>query len=72
MSNPAPKNTIENKAKVFISYSHKDKKWKDMLLSQLGILEQEGGISVWLDDQIGVGDNWYLEIKNYWLFIFQK
>jgi tetratricopeptide (TPR) repeat protein len=64
MSNLTESTTSENKAKVFISYSHKDKKWKDMLLSQLGVLEEEGGVSVWSDDQIGVGDEWFLEIKN--------
>jgi len=54
----------ENKAKVFVSYSHKDKKWKDMLLSQLKVLEKENGISIWSDDQIDVGDDWFQKIQD--------
>jgi hypothetical protein len=47
---------------VFISYSHKDEQWKDLLRSHLGVLEQKGRIVVWDDRQIDGGDKWYPEI----------
>ena len=56
MSEPAEKPT------VFISYSHKDEKWKDLLRSHLGVLEQTDRITVWDDRQIDGGAEWYPEI----------
>jgi len=50
--------------KVFISYSHKDEQWKDRLQPHLRALEQQGDISLWDDRRIGIGENWYPEIKN--------
>jgi tetratricopeptide (TPR) repeat protein len=50
------------KPTVFISYSHKDKKWKDFLRSHVGVLEQTGRITVWDDRQIDGGEEWYPEI----------
>jgi hypothetical protein len=47
---------------VFISYSHKDEKEKNELLSHLGVLEHAGLIDVWNDDQIGAGTDWEQEI----------
>jgi hypothetical protein len=47
---------------IFISYSHRDKKWLEDLLRFLG-----GGLfqehTVWSDEQIAVGDQWYREIE---------
>ena len=48
---------------VFISYSHKDEEWKDLLQDQLAVLEMEGLLSVWEDRQIDLGDDWYPEIE---------
>jgi tetratricopeptide (TPR) repeat protein len=48
---------------VFISYSHKDEKWKDRLQPHLKILEQHGHIELWDDRKIDVGDTWYNEIE---------
>lgn len=42
---------------VFISYSHKDEKEKDALLSHLGVLRQAGLIELWSDDDIKAGAN---------------
>ncbi|MFC1713188.1 TIR domain-containing protein [Candidatus Poribacteria bacterium] len=47
---------------VFISYSHKDEKWKDRLLPQLKVLQQQGRIVIWDDRKIDAGDQWYDEI----------
>ncbi len=52
-----------NKPTVFISYSHKDEKYKDMLLPHLKVLSQSGRIIIWDDRNIDVGDKWYPEIE---------
>ena len=49
--------------RIFISYSHDDEAWKDRVVSQLGVLEHEGLLSVWEDRQIAAGDNWLPEIE---------
>jgi tetratricopeptide (TPR) repeat protein len=48
---------------IFISYSHKDEKEKDRLLSHLGVLQGEGLIDLWSDDRIGAGADWEQEIN---------
>jgi hypothetical protein len=40
---------------VFISYSHQDEKWKDRLLTQLGVLQQQSILALWHDRRIGAG-----------------
>ncbi len=47
---------------VFISYSHKDEKEKETLLSHLGVLGKAKLIDVWSDDRIGAGGDWKQEI----------
>ncbi len=49
--------------RIFISYSHDDEAWKDRVVSQLGVLEHEGLLSVWEDRQIAPGDDWLPEIE---------
>lgn len=49
--------------KIFISYSHKDKKWKDRLVTQLSVLEKEKKLEVWDDKRIAAGADWLPEIK---------
>jgi len=41
---------------VFISYSHKNEKEKDQLLTHLGVLEEEGVIDLWIDTKILPGE----------------
>ncbi len=53
-----------DKPTVFISYSHKDEVWKDRLVSQLGVLSEQGLLTFWDDCQIGVGEDWYKEIQD--------
>jgi HEAT repeat protein len=48
---------------VFISYSHKDAKWLDMLKTVLQPLIREKEISVWDDKKIKTGQEWRVEIK---------
>ena len=47
---------------VFVSYSHKDEEWKDLLLPYLKILEQAANVKTWNDREIRVGENWYQQI----------
>lgn len=48
---------------IFISYSHKDEKEKDQLLSHLGVLSRAGLVEVWSDDRIRAGADWQAEIN---------
>jgi hypothetical protein len=48
---------------VYISYSHKDEKEKDQLLSYLAVLERPGLVELWSDDRIGAGADWAMEIS---------
>jgi hypothetical protein len=63
MSNPTQKSLSENKAEVFVSYSHKDEKWKDMLEPYLRALQHCSGITYWDDRQISTGEDWYPNIQ---------
>ena len=47
---------------VFISYSHKDKKWLELLLEHLAPLGQMG-IDIWTDKEILPGEYWSQEIE---------
>ncbi len=49
--------------KVFISYSHKDEKWKDIVVTHLGVLERQGMLEQWNDRKIQAGDEWRREIE---------
>jgi formylglycine-generating enzyme required for sulfatase activity len=48
---------------VFLSYSHKDERWKERLLTHLGIAAEEGLLAVWDDRRIAAGDEWREEIR---------
>ena len=48
---------------VFISYSNRDKKYKDELLRHLRILEKQGVASFWDTSLIPAGGNWSQEIQ---------
>ena len=50
--------------KVFITYSHKNTKAKDQLLTRLGRLKREGVIDIWHDNEILPGDKWRDAIFN--------
>ena len=49
--------------KIFISYSHKDERWKNEIVKQLRVLEVEQKLSVWDDRKITGGGDWYSEIE---------
>jgi len=50
--------------RVFISYSHKDRAWKDRLVRQLGVLEHEDLLHIWHDGLISTGGDWLPEIES--------
>ncbi|MGE5340154.1 MAG: TIR domain-containing protein [Candidatus Omnitrophota bacterium] len=49
---------------VFISYSHQDEKWKDLLVKHLKVLKLGERLRIWDDRKIKAGDNWFSEIQN--------
>jgi tetratricopeptide (TPR) repeat protein len=49
--------------KVFISYSHKDKKWLNELQVHLSPVTRTGKVDVWDDNKIGIGTRWRNEIE---------
>lgn len=49
--------------KIFISYSHADKKWLERLKRHLKPLVREGGLDCWDDTHIRAGDDWQEEIR---------
>jgi hypothetical protein len=52
------------KDQVFISYSHKDKKWLVELEMHLKPYLRKGTISSWSDRQIEPGSQWFAEIQS--------
>jgi hypothetical protein len=68
---PTEKTSIERTEKaplpqrnrVFISYSHKDRKFLDELLTHLKPLEQAGRVSTWSDREIEPGAQWAEQIQ---------
>ncbi len=48
---------------VFVSYSHKDKEWLDILLPQLGAAARNGKFKTWSDLEIREGERWYERLQ---------
>ena len=48
---------------AFISYSHKDEKWKDQLAAHLGVLAKQDLLDPWDDRKIAGGADWFPEIE---------
>ncbi len=55
--------TESQTSRVFISYSHRDKKWLDRLSVHLAPLLQKGVVNVWSDNEIQPGQEWQTEIE---------
>lgn len=51
-----------NQISIFISYSHKDERFKDSLEEHLAPLKRRGKISSWVDRKITAGSSWKAEI----------
>ncbi|WP_186031246.1 toll/interleukin-1 receptor domain-containing protein [Burkholderia gladioli] len=52
----------KNQISIFISYSHKDERFKDSLEEHLASLKRRGEISSWTDRKITPGSGWKSEI----------
>ena len=50
--------------RIFISYSHQDEQWKDLVKTHLGVLEKAGHLEVWYDRKIGCGNDWFPAIED--------
>lgn len=48
---------------IFISYSRKDKKWLELVKTNLSILEHSYNLEIWDDTKIRVGSEWNEEIS---------
>ena len=48
---------------IFISYSHRDEAWKDLLVKHLKVLENQGLVARWDDRQIRAGEEWAQQIE---------
>ncbi len=51
------------KAKIFISYSHDDAEWLKRVETQLKPLAFQNHLTVWADTRINIGEEWYQKIK---------
>jgi hypothetical protein len=60
---PADPQPPQVRDQVFISYSHKNKKWLEELRIRLAPLVRKEKINIWVDTQIEAGTNWLEEIK---------
>jgi hypothetical protein len=48
--------------RIFVSYSHRDEVWKNLVVQHLRVLEPEGAFEVWEDRRIAAGADWLPEI----------
>jgi TIR domain len=51
------------RTRVFVSYSHRDRKWLDRVKVHLKPLVREGAIELWEDTRITAGVDWRAELK---------
>jgi hypothetical protein len=54
----------EKRTKIFVSYSHEDKRWLELLRVHLDPLEREYGLITWDDSRIRPGLKWKDEIRS--------
>lgn len=54
--------SLKRRLLIFISYSHKDREWLDILKNFLTLLDSEGNVRPWEDTQITPGQKWRVAI----------
>ena len=47
-----------NERKLFISYSHKDADWLELVQTHLAVLRMQGQVTAWSDKELLPGDQW--------------
>jgi internalin A len=63
ISSPAARNPQQPRLKLFLSYSHKDARLRDVFRENLALLEADGLITPWFDGQILPSSEWDKEIR---------
>ena len=56
---------ITKPLRAFISYSHKDEKFREQFETHLMVLQRQGMIESWDDRLVGAGRDWKCEISRY-------
>lgn len=54
-----------SKIKIFVSYSHKDEHWKNILNASLAPLRRLENVDIWEDRQVAAGSDWLKEVESY-------
>jgi len=61
-SQPGDTGSSDTRAGIFVSYSHKNKKWLERLLEHLAVL-RSSGVKIWTDQDIEPGESWQGKIE---------
>lgn len=60
MSDPL---SLPSERRIFIAYSHKDRRWLELLTTVLDPLRRSSQLTTWVDSQILPGAEWFIEIQ---------
>jgi hypothetical protein len=52
------------RTKVFVSYSHDDRKWLKLFSTHVAVLQRRGFVDLWSDEGIAAGADWGREIDS--------
>ena len=56
---------MKSQVEIFVSYAHKDQRYREQLAAHLSQLKNEGLIDTWYDGQIVPGQQWADEIADH-------
>jgi hypothetical protein len=55
--------SLASERRIFIAYSHKDKRWLERLTIMLEPLTRSAQVTTWVDSHILAGAEWFIEIQ---------
>jgi len=55
--------SLPSERRIFIGYSHKDRRWLEHLTTMLEPLRRSAQLTTWVDSQILAGEDWLIEIQ---------